>query len=193
MKKVVVGPLSTNCYIVEVDEKVVVIDPGGDPEKIAPLLEGKKVSAIVATHGHFDHVLAVGELKRRTGAPFYMHYADIEIMEGSMALYAPAYEVPRPDYDLADGLEGFEVIHTPGHTPGSACLLRGKLLFSGDTLFKGAVGRHDLPGGSKEELMLSIRRLVELGDDTEVYPGHGQPTSIGYEKRSNPYILLWGL
>lgn len=189
MKRIIVGPIMTNCYILELGNKAIIIDPGGNPEKIIPLIREKKVSAIVATHGHFDHVLAVEELKRITGAPFYLHYADLEVMKRAMTLYAPGYKAPEPDYDLADGLDGFEVIHTPGHTPGSVCLVRDKVLFSGDTLFREGIGRYDFPEGDGEQLALSIQKLMELDDEVEVYPGHGPPTTIGYEKRNNPYVL----
>ncbi len=189
MKRLVVGPIMTNCYILDLEDGVIVIDPGGDPEKILSSIGDKKVSAIVATHGHFDHVLAVEELRRVTDAPFYLHHADLEVMKRAMGFYAPGYKAPEPDYDLADGLKGFEVIHTPGHTPGSVCLLRDKVLFSGDTLFREGIGRYDFPESDGEQLARSLQKLMELDDEIEVYPGHGPPTSIGHERRNNPYVL----
>ncbi len=210
IKTLEVGPLDVNCYIVWDKESrdAVIIDAGGD----APLIEREvraqdlKVRYILNTHGHFDHVGADGEMKERFNAPLAIHSADAELLEkapihaGFFGLRAEAQ--PAPDILLDDngvieaGPLKIEVLHTPGHTPGGVCLyIRDEgVLFSGDTLFAGSVGRTDLEGGSTEELMHSIRtRLLTLGDSVRVFPGHGPETTIGDERGHNPYISAMGL
>jgi glyoxylase-like metal-dependent hydrolase (beta-lactamase superfamily II) len=200
-----VGPLDVNCYIVwdEDTGEAVIIDPGGD----APVIErevraeGLKVRYILNTHGHFDHVGADGETKKRFNAPLAIHRDDADLLEkapahaGLFGLRAEAQ--PAPDFFLEDnavieaGPLRIEVLHTPGHTPGGVCLyIRAEgVLFSGDTLFAGSVGRTDLEGGSTETLLHSIRtRLLTLDDSVRVYPGHGPSTTIGDERRHNPYL-----
>lgn len=181
----VVGPIETNCYIVE-DEagrEAVIIDPGGEAEKIIGFLEKHplKIRAIVITHGHFDHIGANQELKNKLKIPILMHESD---------LFGLAMgDSPPPDRFLKDkdgfevgGLK-FEVIHNPGHTPGGISLYckKEKVLFSGDTLFAGDYGRTDLPYSSEEDMAVSLKKLLKLPPDTKVYPGHGRPTTIGAE------------
>jgi hydroxyacylglutathione hydrolase len=165
---------------------------------------GLSIRLIVNTHGHLDHVYNNGAFKQRTGAPLAIHPADLAFLErlGEMAAAwgLPPVDSPAPDLLLHDGnkLEigafTLDVIHTPGHTPGSICLYGSGVLISGDTLFRESIGRTDLPGGSFPQLIESIRsRLLVLPDDTAVYPGHGPPTTIGHERRRNPFLATGGL
>ncbi len=199
-----VGPLACNCYIVgDPDSKqAVVIDPGGDIRRISDVLErdGLSVTAIVATHAHFDHLLAAEELRQLTGAPFLMHDADKPLLdwyEESGRMFLGLEVGPPPAIDTAAG-EGdvlragsteLQIIHTPGHSPGSITLAGADALFSGDTLFAGSIGRSDLPGGDGDTLLGVIReKLFAYDDDVEVYPGHGPSTTVGAERRSNPFV-----
>jgi glyoxylase-like metal-dependent hydrolase (beta-lactamase superfamily II) len=207
---VVVGPLQCNCSILGDEEtrEAIVIDPGDEVERVLAVLEKHNLKAryIVNTHAHFDHVGNCRELKEATGAEISLHKADLPIYETAprqAALFA-MYGV-RPirmtavDQFLrdADGLQvgkiAAQAIHTPGHTPGSLSLhVPGSvrdLLFAGDTLFNGSIGRTDLPGGDFDQLMKSIKdRLLTLDDETEIWPGHGPKTTIGRERRTNPFL-----
>lgn len=176
IKTIKVGSLQTNCYIVA-DEKsgeAMVIDPGDEPSKILAQLKGLKVKYIVLTHGHPDHFGAVDEVRSKTQAPLLMHAAD-------EWFFKPDREIKDGDV-LRIGNLSFEVFHTPGHTEGGICLYRQGHLFSGDTLFAEWHGRVDLPGGSMAKMQSSLRRLANLPNDTRVYPGHDEETTIGVEK-----------
>lgn len=202
VRRVRVGPLDVNCWIVGVDASpVVVVDPGEDPDAVLDALGDSRVSAIVLTHGHFDHLGAVRELIAATGAPLMVHASDAPKITSSVenggAVFGFTATAPVPDRILedddlivADGLT-LRVIHTPGHTPGCVCLLAEtgdeRHLFSGDTLFAGSVGRTDLPGGDGRELSRSIAKLAVLDDATVVHPGHGPDTTVGRERRINPF------
>ncbi|MCX8203214.1 MAG: MBL fold metallo-hydrolase [Nitrososphaeria archaeon] len=198
VETLVVGPLSTNCYVVSSGGEALIVDPGWDAERVLRAVSGMKVVGIVATHGHFDHVGAVEELKRRLGVEFVIHRLDeglLDVAGNHRARVGLRVERPRPDRFIEEGerieLGGveIEVIHTPGHSPGSVCLRGAFTLFSGDTLFMGSVGRTDIFGGSFEQLERSIRdKLYVLDDATVVYPGHGPATTIGFEKRHNPFV-----
>ncbi|HID09905.1 MAG TPA: MBL fold metallo-hydrolase [Candidatus Latescibacteria bacterium] len=204
VERIVVGALETNCYLICCDEteEAVVIDPGADPERILRAVEeaGVHVAAIVNTHGHFDHIAANGPLKEATGADVWVHPFDADMLtdgnlNGSALFFGLPRAVPPADRFLEDGDEvscgkiAMKVIHAPGHSPGSVLLLAGGHIFCGDTLFRGSIGRWDLPGGSFEALIRSIRdRLLRLGDDIVVHPGHGSETTIGYERRYNPFL-----
>lgn len=197
-----VGPIRSNSYLLFDPEagEGVIIDAGDEAHAILGMLSpGIRVRYIVATHGHFDHVSAIDEVREALGARFYIHEAEKEILELtpqlSLRWVGVSYQAPEPDGFLHDGdiidVGGMRVrvIHTPGHSPGSICLYVDDVLFSGDTLFAGSVGRTDAPGGSMEILAASIReRLYVLDDDVTVYPGHGPPTTIGVEKRTNPFV-----
>ncbi|MGI8408071.1 MAG: MBL fold metallo-hydrolase [Actinomycetota bacterium] len=200
-----VGPLACNCYIVgdEVTRRAIVIDPGGDAEDLLEVLLRDRLSvvAIVATHAHFDHLIAAERLREVTGAPFHMHRDDRPILDwyresGRMFLGIELGAPPEVDTELAEGDtlmvtpdDGLQVLHTPGHSPGSISLTAEGLLFSGDTLFASGIGRSDLPGGSGSTLIRSIKeKLFHFDDDVLVLPGHGPTTTIGREKVSNPFV-----
>lgn len=203
IERVVVGALQTNAYLVADDNGVAaVIDPGGDAQLIEEAAEehGFKLARILLTHGHPDHLFAAGELQKSHNLDLVIHKNDVDQMTNNMELASLFYDMrqfiePKFTQYINDGdiievgdLE-FQVIHTPGHTPGGVSYLGDSMLFSGDTLFAGSVGRTDLPGGSFDDLMDSIRtKLFTLRDDTIVYPGHGAETSIGTEKQFNPFV-----
>jgi hydroxyacylglutathione hydrolase len=200
-----VGPFAENPYLLACAEtgQAVFIDPGDEaPQLLRAIADaGVTVQAILLTHAHLDHVGALTELRQATGAPVYLHRDDDWLLE-----QAPAYwstfgrtlaAITPADRALADGDRvsfgrcELQVIHTPGHTPGSVCFYAADdgLLIGGDTLFAGSIGRTDLPGGDTRTLLTSIRsRLWPLPEDTVVYPGHGEPTTIGDERRENPFV-----
>lgn len=199
-----VGLIQTNCYIVGCSEtkKGVVIDPGGHPERILAEVErhGLTVKYVFNTHAHFDHTDANGAIIQATGAPLALHPQDLPLLKasGGAALFGmQADPSPLPNVDLHAGDElevgtlCFQVLHTPGHTPGHVCLYEPTqgVLFDGDVLFYQGIGRTDLPGGSWQQLMDSIQQvLFTLPDDTVIYSGHGPATTIGEERRLNPWL-----
>jgi hydroxyacylglutathione hydrolase len=200
-----VGPVAANCYIFGDDStgEVFVIDPGDEPDRILHALRRLKVRtvAIVNTHGHFDHVQGVEAVRKATGAPFWIHEAEREVLDQGPARARQLFGMdlppsPVPDRWLQEGdrLEvghlSLAVRHTPGHSPGGICLLGDGLAFVGDTLFAGSIGRADLPGSDLGALLASIARvLLPLPDETVCYPGHGPETTIGEEKRTNPFLV----
>lgn len=207
VKGIVVGVFQENCWVIgsRRSGEGIVVDPGDESDRILALAKemGVNVKLIVNTHAHVDHILAVPAVQRATGARFLLHPADNGIAAGAAQSaarflgYMPEAP-PPPDAPLADGdvveVDGMQlrVIHTPGHTPGSACFYTEGMLFSGDTLFRGSIGRTDLPGGDYAQEMSSIvDRLLQLPDDTIVLPGHMQETRIGHERATNPFILDW--
>ena len=221
-----VGPLEANCYLVFDDEgrQAAVIDPGDEPERILQALGPYRVAWMALTHAHFDHVGALKALKEKTGAPFFMHPADREILAyapdaAQLFTGRPVPQPPEPDGLLTHGQTlrlgpaTFEVRHTPGHSPGGVSLVlwvgageparegdgagaatsaaRPALLgvFTGDALFAGSIGRTDMPGGDYATLLRSIHReLLTLPDACPVYPGHGPATTVGHERRTNPFL-----
>lgn len=207
---VVVGPLQCNCSILgdEGTREAIVIDPGDEVERILALLKQHNLQAkyIINTHAHFDHVGNCCDLKEATGARIWLHKADQPIYESAprqAALFAmygvKPIRMTGVDQWLrdADGVQvgriAAQVIHTPGHTPGSLSLhvpgSAADILFAGDTLFNGSIGRTDLPGGDLHQILTSIKgRLLALDDDTVVWPGHGPKTTIGRERRTNPFL-----
>jgi len=203
VEKLVVGEMQANCYLVwdEQSKEAVVIDPGGDPDTIIDAISRNslKVIHIINTHGHVDHVEANDLIRQKTGATLLIHSADVSLLQDlelnlSQALGRGKNFLP-PTKTLEDKdklkLNGFEleVLHTPGHTPGSICLYGDKRLFSGDTLFAGGVGRTDLPGGNFRQLKDSLEhKILKLSDEVVVYPGHGPNTTIGKERRDNPFL-----
>ncbi|WP_333870564.1 MBL fold metallo-hydrolase [Desulforamulus putei] len=198
-----VGNLEANCYIIGCEEtgQAAVVDPGDEAGRILDRLAkgGLKVAAVVLTHGHADHIGAVGELKKATGAPVMIHAQDGEMLTnparnlsawlGEQLSFKPADRLLEDGDTIQVGTVTLEVIHTPGHTPGGICLRAGKDLFTGDTLFARSIGRSDFPGGSHTTLIKSIKsKLLALPEDTKIYPGHGPTSTIGEEKRHNPFL-----
>ncbi|MFO8011063.1 MAG: MBL fold metallo-hydrolase [Dehalococcoidia bacterium] len=195
LKMLAVGPYMSNCYIVwsENTGEGIIIDPGAEPGTISSAVEelGLDVKLIVATHGHIDHVSGVKKIRDLTGAPFAMHEA--ETIKGGVFEKSPSVDRPLKDGDAIEvGDLGFDVRHTPGHSPGGIVLIGNGVVFSGDTLFQFSIGRTDFPGGSYPQLMSGIfEHLMVLSDDTPVYPGHGPQTTIGMERKVNPFIKDW--
>jgi len=202
----VVGDLATNCYVVGDPDtkKGIVIDPGGHAQRILDTVkrQGLEIVTIVDTHGHFDHVLANEVVKEATGAPIAIHPADAPMLTdprkgfGVFAMFfgglrgGPPADVLLNDGDeVRFGNQVLKVVHTPGHSQGSISLVGEGVVFSGDALFQGSIGRTDFPGGDYDQLIASIRtRILTLPDDTVVYSGHGPATTVGDEKRYNPFL-----
>jgi hydroxyacylglutathione hydrolase len=213
IRRLVVGPLQANCYLFSSRDGLTtaIIDPGGDAEIIIACIEENDLQpvCIIDTHGHPDHTAANAVLKERYGIPLFIHKNDASMLAKSNMLnvltdvfFDPS---PPPDRLLNDGeeieigREKLKVVHTPGHSPGSICLLyenagdRIPVLFSGDTVFEGSVGRADLPGGSYEVLIHSLTtRIIPLPPRTRILPGHGPETSLKKEKESNPFFISTG-
>ena len=204
VRGMVVGVFQENCWVIgnRRTGEAICIDPGDQAEDILAMARemGVKIKAIANSHAHVDHILGVGDIKNETGARFLMHRdeAAIAAQAAKSALMLVGREVadpPTPDYHPEDGdvveVEGVKltVIHTPGHTPGSLSYYTEGMLFSGDTLFAGSIGRTDLPGGDYEQEMASIiDKLLVLPDETRVLPGHMQETRIDAEKQTNPFV-----
>ena len=208
-----VGPLACNCYVVgdPTTKQAIVIDPGGDADELAAELAAQDltVTAIVATHAHFDHLIAAERLREMTGAPFHLHDQDAPLLDWyaeSGRLFLGVELPPPPEIDtrpaegdaLTAGEVRLDVLHTPGHSPGSLSLVgrvdEGPVIFAGDVLFAGSVGRTDLPGGETRTLVEVIRaKIFPLGDDTTVYPGHGPPTTVARERAANPFVGEGGM
>jgi glyoxylase-like metal-dependent hydrolase (beta-lactamase superfamily II) len=205
VRSAVVGPFALNAYLAGCSEtgEAVLIDPGAELDRVLALREPGpfQVKRILLTHGHVDHAAGAAEARRRTGAPVACHPDDhpwLEALPRQAAMFGLDAATPLvPDAPLADGErvrvgnEEAIVIHTPGHCRGSVCLWfeRAGVLFTGDTLFAGSVGRTDLPGGDFEQLAASITgKLFALGDDVRFYPGHGPDGRLGDERRDNPFV-----
>jgi glyoxylase-like metal-dependent hydrolase (beta-lactamase superfamily II) len=202
IKRLVVGHLSANCYIVGLESRGegMVIDPGGNQEDIIKAIDesGLEIKTIVLTHGHSDHIAALRDVQDHTGAQVAIHIEDADFLEGRGSFssqFGISYRTPYPpnrllrEGDVIDvGSLSFKVIHTPGHTPGSICLQTGDKVFTGDTIFRRGIGTTLMPGSSRRELLESIHtRLMVLPDETILYPGHGRETTVGAERRDNPY------
>lgn len=197
------GPVGTNAYIVgdPTTHRAAIVDPGDEPRRLLAVLArlGLSLEVIVATHAHFDHVGAVRPLVEAAGAPFLLFEAELPVLEVAAdraALFGITIPAPpAPDRLLREGevldLGGraFRVVHTPGHSPGHMCLLGDGVAFVGDVIFQGSIGRTDLPGGDYETLIRSIAtHLLVLPDTTVLYNGHGPATTVGRERRENPFL-----
>lgn len=203
IEPIVVGPLQVNCYLLICEEtgKAAVVDPGDDAEVILQAVEaaGCDVSLIINTHGHFDHIGANKRIKEATGAELLIHADDVALLSQA-GLHASVYGLsveasPQPDRLMAEGDHvqignlKIEIIHVPGHSPGSVCLKVENSLIVGDVLFAESVGRTDLPGGDHQLLINGIReKLLVLPGGMVVHPGHGPDTTIGHEKIANPFV-----
>ena len=205
LEHLMVGPLQSNCFILgdEASGEAVIIDPGGDGDKILNAVGRKpwKVTAILNTHAHFDHIAANDIVKKGTGAPLLAPRGDSPFMSQahvSARIYGLEVDAsPEPDRLLDDGDtidlgdEKIEVISTPGHTPGGATFVTSIGVFPGDSIFAGSIGRTDLPGGDYDTLINSIKAgIMSLDDDTPVYPGHGPATTVGRERAHNPFLVI---
>lgn len=210
LETIPVGVLQVNCYVLgcERTRRAIVVDPGDDAPDIAALLErhGLRLERLLATHGHFDHLLACRELQANTGAPFYLHPADrplVVAMRRTCMAWLGFDPGEPPDIDgdvvagetIAVGDLVLEVRYTPGHSPGSVTFVdhAGGRAVTGDALFAGSVGRADLPGGDMKALLAAIRsQILTLPDNYAVLPGHGPSSTVGVERRSNPFLAEAG-
>lgn len=205
LRSLVVGPVMTNCYFLQNKEttELILVDPGAEAERISRMIEklGKKPVAILLTHGHYDHMMAVNELRQEWKIPIFASKAEKETLSNpeinlSLEWEGRGYTVEADEY-LEDGQEielaGFKIrmYLTPGHTEGSCCYYfeEEELLMSGDTIFAGNCGRCDLPGGSFAQMQISLHKIIDhLPEEVRIYPGHGDETSIRHEKSYNPYL-----
>ena len=205
INKLTVGPLQENCYLLTDSDthRAVLIDPGDEAERLIAALEGFELTAIWLTHAHFDHIGALAEVHRQFPVPVYLHENDRKLFDHaaeSAAFFGLALEQPELEtlpltqsQTLTLGMHEATCLFTPGHAPGHMAfyLPEHNLVFAGDALFQGSVGRTDLPGGNPAQLLESIRReLLGLPDETRVLPGHGPETTIGAERRTNPFLRL---
>jgi len=203
IKRLVVGSLSANCWIVGVESsgEGLVLDPGGNGEEISRAIDesGLDIKLIILTHGHSDHIAALYDIQGKTGAEVAIHNSDADFLEGLgsySSQFGISYKTPHPpDRLLHEGdcltIEGLslKVIHTPGHTPGSISLYTPGKVFTGDTIFRRGIGTTMMPGSSRSQLLNSIHtKLMHLPDETVIYAGHGRETTIGAERRDNPYV-----
>jgi len=206
VRGIVVGAFQENCWVIgnRRTGEAVCVDPGDQPEEVLAMARdmGVRIKYIANSHAHIDHILGVRAVQEATEARFLLHPGDLEIARGTAASAKRWFGVeieppPDPDSYLADNdeidIDGLKlrVLHTPGHTPGSVCFYADGVLFAGDTLFAGSIGRTDLPGGDERQEMSSIvDRLLLLPDETIVLPGHMEQTTIGRERERNPYIRM---
>ena len=205
LKRLVIGALETNCYLIACvkTKKAAVIDPGGEEgtDLILNLLQKNNFNLkyIINTHGHIDHIAGNNSLKAKTEALLLIHRLDADMLVdanknfsslmGKEICSPPADKFLEEGDEITLGILKLTVIHTPGHTPGGISLVLNNIVFTGDTLFAESIGRTDLPGGSYQDLQKSIKeKLLVLSDDTIIYPGHGPDSTIGEERRKNPYI-----
>ena len=202
IRTIVVGDLGANCYLFTENSsgKTLIIDPGSDASVIAREIEASALvpEAIVNTHGHVDHIGANGALKKKYKIPIYLHSQDAGAMDNAFvngsvligpSVVSPAADVLVKEGDIISaGSLKLKVLHTPGHTPGGICLMNEELIFTGDTLFGGSIGRTDLHGGSDADMAASLKKLKGLAPQLAVFPGHGPATTILEELSSNPFL-----
>ncbi len=195
--------MGTNCYFLigNNSDECAVVDPGAEAGRIIQKLEEKKLKCthILLTHAHFDHIMALETVREATGAPVFVHEADSEFLTDNdlncMSVFSsekikinPAENLLKDGDVLEIAGERVRVMHTPGHTPGSVCFLCGSDIVSGDTLFRGSIGRYDLPGGDFMTLLSSLKAISELDGDRRIYPGHGPSTTLTREREANLYL-----
>ncbi len=202
LRTLCLGELDTNCHIAwDANHKAIVIDPADEAGEILSVIEAEKLSvtAVVLTHVHFDHLLASERVCAVTGAPLYIGRGDEDALSDPIRNLSGVFQMCPPVCLKADKLLGdgevlmvgdlsFTVLETPGHTPGCICLMGDNVLFAGDTLFYDSIGRVDFPGSDVSSMVASLRRLMALPKDVQVYPGHGPSTTIGREIERNPYL-----
>ncbi|MEW6686892.1 MAG: MBL fold metallo-hydrolase [Candidatus Edwardsbacteria bacterium] len=203
LEQIVIGELETDCYLLSCSQTrdCAIIDPGAEPERILQVVRKNKFNPvyIINTHGHIDHIGGNHKIKEETKAEILIHSKDASMLtrpDKNFSLFIaqwvtspPADRLIKEGEIIKIGSLSLEILHTPGHSPGSITLKVGGAIFCGDTLFAGSIGRTDLPGGSEKILLQSIKeKLLTLPDDTIVYPGHGQNTTIGEERKFNPFL-----
>ncbi len=192
------GMFESNCYILGINGEGVIIDAGVDPSYVIKRVDEHKlkIKYIVLTHGHIDHICHIDDLKKVVGGSVVIHEEDADFLTNPVfncsLIFGSGSVFGIPDIKVKDGDvlklsdTNLEIVHTPGHTPGGMCIKVGNILFTGDTLFKYATGRTDLPGGSRDNIIKSIKnKLLKLPDEIQVYPGHNEASTIGFEKRNN--------
>ena len=195
ISRYILGPIQTNTYLLTENDRALLIDPASKPEKCIDLLKDKKLSGILLTHGHFDHIKAVDGLYEKYHCPVYLHAADEYLARDKysgkdfgLVSYITCPTVPLIEGKMdVDGFD-FEVIFTPGHTPGSVIYVFDEAIFTGDTLFRGSVGRTDLEGGDSRLLKDSLRVFYSFNKNCSIFPGHDEPTSLEDELKYNPYL-----
>jgi hydroxyacylglutathione hydrolase len=203
---IVVGSFQENCWVIgnRRTGEAICVDPGDEPDEVLAMAGdmGVRIKYIANSHAHIDHILGVGAVRDATGAKFLLHPGDLELARNTATMAKGWMGIdianpPDPDAFLSDNdaidVDGLKltVLHTPGHTPGSVCFYTNGIVFAGDTLFQGSIGRTDLPGGDYDEEMASIvERLLALPDETIVLPGHMDQTTIGHERQRNPYVRM---
>ncbi len=202
-ESVVVGELEVNCFVLACEQtrEGIIVDPGDQASDILNLVESNRIRVVevVATHGHFDHIGRVSSVVEKTGAPFSIHKDDLFMVEGLVDIAAflgmETDSPPKIDRFISEGdtirfgQEELGIVHVPGHAPGNVALVWPGHAIVGDSIFAGSVGRTDLEGSDPDVLMASIRdKILTLSDDTQLYPGHGPFTTVGVEKRSNPFL-----
>ncbi len=202
-KRVVVGSLETNCYLLYSNEEIAVIDPGGEPEKILDSLKNlgdcsnidelkksRNLKFILATHCHWDHIGAVDKLREKFDSPFYIGEGESPVLENSSETQTTPQKKLNGSDRLKLGNKELKVLETPGHSPGSITLMEeeGKRLFVGDLIFSGGYGRTDLPGGSRKKLQESVSKLAQLNGDWDILPGHGPRTTLKKEMERSPFL-----
>lgn len=204
VKTLQLGELNANCYIaMTASDQCIAVDIGGSPRILIEYLKMNKLklSKIFLTHGHFDHIGGVEEVRQATGAEVFIHENDAPMLESSaLSLHASMsimpfkpvtkFEIIRESCTINDGNFSFTAMHTPGHSNGSVCYVcnEGKIIFSGDTLFCCSIGRTDFPGGDVQKMKKSLQDLYMLDEDYKVYPGHNEFTTLDYERQNNPYM-----
>lgn len=196
------GVLPTNCFIVTDEETGIsaVIDPGFTADELFDAIKDlEKLDAILLTHGHFDHIMGVKDIQEMTGAKIYMHEFEKEFatdsrLNLSTVLAERQCRTFEPDHLYTDGDKiavgnlTFRVLHTPGHTVGSSCFMVQDVIFSGDTIFKGSVGRTDFPTSDPKKMVQSVQRIAEIDENYAIFPAHGDSTTLDYEKKTNPFM-----